>query len=136
MRAGCNVANSLRAVDEITAETLQQKLDQVVLIDVRDQRERQVSVIPGAITQEQFEQQAEDLAEKTLVAYCTAGYRSGAFAAERTKHGQPCLSLKGGILAWCHQNRPLVKPDGQPTYEVHVHGRMWNLVDAPYRGVW
>lgn len=63
--------------------------NEVILVDVRTEPERQVSMLEGAITKEQFlqqqqqQQQGNDTASSTtttnplIVTYCTVGYRSG-----------------------------------------------------------
>lgn len=140
VRAGCDVANAFRKVPEVDAETLREMLradpPAVVLVDVRQDDERLVSVIPGAISQSQFDERAKSLAGKLIVAYCTAGYRSGAFAADLIQRGLQCANLKDGMLGWCHRGFELQMPTGEATYDVHVYSKAWNIVDPPYRGVW
>lgn len=48
----------------------------IVLVDVRSQAEQAVSVIPGAITAQQYEVGTDRYAGKTVVPYCTVGGRS------------------------------------------------------------
>jgi rhodanese-related sulfurtransferase len=52
----------------------------VVLVDVRSDPERQVSMLEGAVTKEQFHQRHHELTKNddaSVVTYCTIGYRSG-----------------------------------------------------------
>ena len=77
-------------VEGITATELLQSLEegnQYILVDVRKPKEQEVSMIPGAITQKEFENRADDLAGKTVVTYCTAGYRSGPVCPEDPGQG-------------------------------------------------
>jgi rhodanese-related sulfurtransferase len=107
----------------------------LVLVDVRTPEEQRVSMIPGALTQEEFEAGREQYRDASIVAYCTIGARSGKFAAEQMKQGFHVRNLEGGILAWTHASGPLVGPDG-PTRKVHVYGRRWNLAADGYESVW
>lgn len=47
----------------------------VVLIDVRTEAEREVSRIPGAISEDEFWQHKEQYWDHIIVPYCTIGYR-------------------------------------------------------------
>ncbi|MCO4746802.1 MAG: rhodanese-like domain-containing protein [Proteobacteria bacterium] len=124
---------SFAGATEIEAEDLSQRIEagtRVVLIDVRGDKERQVSVIPGALTPEAFEaEQPEGLA----VAYCTIGARSGAYAAKNVERG--VHNLAGGILAWTHVGGALTAGD-EPTQRVHVYGRPWALSADSYEDIW
>ena len=133
----CDISNQLRDVDEIQVEeVIAAGLEQFVMIDVRPEAERAVSVIPGALSIDEFKRNVDSLNDKTLIAYCTAGYRSGVYAKEQKSHGLMIRNLRGGVLSWCEQEQQLLDPEGQPTYRVHVYGKMWNLVSDPYEGVW
>lgn len=133
----CDISNQLQDVKEIQVEEiLNSGSEQYVMIDVRPEAERAVSVIPGAVSIEEFERDSESFADKKLVAYCTAGYRSGVYARKKSVDGPTILNLRGGVLSWCEHEQPLSDTDGKPTHRVHVYGRMWNLVSKPYEGVW
>lgn len=85
-------------VEEITAAELLADLEagrELVLVDVRKPEEQTVSMIPGAIAQEEFERRQEMLRDKTVVTYCTAGYRSGLYAKELQKKNWNVLNLEG-----------------------------------------
>lgn len=147
----CDISNRLRGVDEISVAELKSLTPgKVVLIDVRPDEERNVSVIPGALSSEVFERDMGTFEGRTPVAYCTAGYRSGLYVqkmssawrqifsgSDKTKGDySPMQNLRGGILEWCHEGGELVSGDGQPTNNVHVYSKAWNLLPAPYNGVW
>ena len=108
----------------------------LVFIDVREPEEQAVSMIPGAVTAEEFERKREQFREKTLVAYCTIGYRSGRFAKRWNERGFNGVNLAGGILAWTHEGRALETPSGNDTKRVHVYGRDWNYAPEGYIPVW
>ena len=108
----------------------------VVLVDVREKHERDVSMIHGAITKEAFESDPEEHADKKIVAYCTIGYRSGNYVEELQNRGIEAFNLKGSILAWVNEGLPLTDSAGEETKRVHVYGKKWNLVPGEYEGVW
>lgn len=125
-------------VEGITAPELLQSLTEgsdYVLVDVRKPKEQEVSMIPGAITQKEFEDRADELRGKTVVTYCTAGYRSGLYARKIQDRGWQVLNLEGSILSWTHAGGPLVDDRG-PTKRVHVYSADWSLEAAAYEPVW
>ncbi len=125
-------------VPSITPEQLRQELaseSQLILVDVRQPAEQQVSMIPGAITQQEFETRFADGADATVVTYCTIGYRSGKFAAELRAKGVNAVNLRGSLLGWCHSAGELVNENG-PTHRAHVYSRRWNLLPDEFEAVW
>lgn len=126
-------------VEGITATQLDADLREgreVVLVDVRKPAEQAVSMIPGAITQQEFEQRQESLRDETIVTYCTAGYRSGLYAKKLQKKGWQVLNLEGSLLSWTHAGGPLADSDGEPTKRVHVYSADWSLEASDYDPVW
>jgi sodium/bile acid cotransporter 7 len=112
----------------------------VVLVDVRTPREREVSAVPGAVAAEVVEADPAAFADRHLVAYCTIGYRSGLWAQEWSKRGLRVDNLAGGVLAWSWAGGPFVHvgADGveAPTTTVHVYGPAWDLLAGGYQSVW
>jgi len=92
-----------------------------VVVDVRSKAETQVSVIPGAITKAQFEQDREKYDGRLVVPYCTVGGRSGAYAKQLAEDGVKVKNYKGSILDWVKNELPLVTLDGKPTNRVHTY---------------
>ncbi len=124
-------------VPEMTVEQLLagRTTDDLVLVDVREPAEQEVSMIPGAIPVRQFEAEGKRHEAKRIVVYCTIGYRSGLYARKLNELGQRIFNLKGGILAWAHAGGAVVDLNGQ-TNRVHVYGREWNLLPCGYEAVW
>jgi len=115
----------------------------LILVDVRQETEMAVSQIPGALSLDEFKQKYQANGppkDKTVVAYCTIGYRSGKFAEKLTAQGIAVRNLEGGILAWVGSHGPLVHSDSAgvtaATTTVHVYGKEWNLLPPGYQGVW
>lgn len=107
----------------------------IVLVDRREKKEQEVSMIPGAITSDEFEKNIEQYKDKPIVVYCTIGSRSGKYARRLIKKGMRAYNLKGSILAWTHAGKELVS-EGEETRRVHVYGRKWNLAPEGYEAVW
>ena len=133
-------AQEFPQVKGITVEELQQLQQQdknIILVDVRSPKEREVSMIPGAITQKEFEENLEKYSnnDAVIIAYCTIGYRSGKYAAKLSKKGINILNLEGSLLAWSHINGKLVNNNGS-TNKVHIFSRQWQLTADNYQPVW
>lgn len=107
---------------------------EMIIVDVRGEEERSVSIIPGAISEKQFEQQTDQ--SKIIVAYCTIGLRSAKFVRKIRQRGIPAFNLEGSILGWVHENGPLVDSKGKAVKRVHIYGPKWNLLPAGYVGIW
>ncbi len=124
-------------VGTIAAAALRDALaaDDFVLVDVRTERERRVSTLPGAITAEAFESRLEEFAGQTVVAYCTIGRRSSDYVRKMGRRGVEMLNLEGSVLAWTHAGGRLFN-SGAPTNRLHVYGRRWNLAADGYETVW
>jgi rhodanese-related sulfurtransferase len=127
----------------IKADELKAIIDDtnLVLIDVRQPREQEVSMLPHALTTGQF---AAIFAtgipkHKRLVVYCTIGYRSGKYAAELAKQGIKAENLEGGVLAWSFAGGKFrakdAKGDWMETNRIHVYDPEWNIVHPDYVGV-
>ncbi|KAG1672560.1 hypothetical protein FOA52_010660 [Chlamydomonas sp. UWO 241] len=90
----------------------------LVLVDVRDACESDVSVIASrcTLTRRQFEARAAELRDvgTTVVCYCTVGYRSGMYAASLVRRDgfdrDRVFNLEGSILAATQAGMPLVTP--------------------------
>ena len=123
------LADSLAATDATA--------DDVVWLDVRDARERRISVLPGAIDRETYEDRREELAGRPVIVYCTVGYRSGLAARDLRRQGVDAHNLAGGILAWAHADGEVLDGrTGEPTRRVHVYGWRWNLLPDGWKAVW
>jgi rhodanese-related sulfurtransferase len=123
---------------EISAEELLEKTKTgtVVLVDNREREERDVSMIPGAISAQSFESDIEKYADTTVVVYCTIGDRSGHYTKKLRSRGIDAYNLKGGVLAWAHAGGTFVDGHGNTTNRVHVYGAKWNLLPEDYSAVW
>lgn len=106
-----------------------------VVVDVREPSEYRVSMIPGAITKAQFENDLRSYAGTTVIAYCTVGGRSAQYAKQLAAKGVKVLNFKESIIGWCNAKLPLVTVDGNTTNQVHVYNSRYR-VPAEYQAVY
>lgn len=110
--------------------------DDVVLFDVRETAEYEVSRLPGAIRVDLDVDDASFLAAhgaaaegRVVVFYCSVGRRSSMLA-ERlqddlfARGAAGVANLEGGIFEWHNEARPLVDAIGA-TRSVHPYDRWW-----------
>ncbi|MCP9835471.1 MULTISPECIES: rhodanese-like domain-containing protein [unclassified Cyanobium] len=117
------------------AEWLDRPKDQpAVLVDVREPHERRVSMLPGAITQQDFERNSARYRSWVVVPYCTIGLRSGIYTRELRGQGFEVRNLAGSALAWAHAGLPF-ESKGKATRRVHVFNADWNLLPRGYEPV-
>jgi rhodanese-related sulfurtransferase len=105
-----------------------------LLVDVRDDHEQAVSMLPGAISRQAFERDPDRYRGRLIVPYCTIGLRSGFYAQQLIKQGFRARNLAGSVLAWAHAGQPF-EAAGLPTRRVHVYGADWNLLPRGYEPV-
>lgn len=105
----CSTSNSqnISKVIEVDEFEKQMKSDkQIVVVDLRTDKEVAKGVIPGAIQMDFYEDGfAEELSEleksKTYLVYCGSGGRSGKTAKMMSdQEFKEVYDLKGGITAW------------------------------------
>jgi rhodanese-related sulfurtransferase len=106
-----------------------------ILLDVRETDEFAVSRIPGAIrispnaNPESITSVAGDLSGKTLIFYCSVGYRSSKLATAaqtllKTQGASEIINLRGGVFAWHNAQLPLAN-DKTHTRFMHPYNERW-----------
>jgi len=113
-------------------DLLKNNPSEIVLVDVRTKHEQKVSMLKGAITRDEFLKNTSAYKGKTVVSYCTIGYRSSMFTEKLVKEGVKAFNLRGSLLLWTHTGGKLYKQSGKQTKKVHVYGKEWDLVPASY----
>jgi rhodanese-related sulfurtransferase len=114
----------------------------LVLIDVRQPAEQEISMLAHAVTPKQFAEKFRHgiPAQKRLVVYCTIGFRSGKYAEELAKQNIKAENLEGGLLAWSHAGGDFYMKDAAgnaiKTTRVHVYDKGWNFLHPDYQAVW
>jgi sodium/bile acid cotransporter 7 len=130
-------ADSFPEVKDISAREAMtlMKTKRVVFVDVRKPEEQEVSMLPGAVTDEIFKRNVKRYKDQIVIGYCTISYRSGKLAKKLRKKGFAMLNLKGGLLAWVHEGGKVYDEQGE-TKRVHVYWKKWNYLPAGYEAVW
>ncbi len=112
---------------------------QILLIDVREAEEFNVSRIPGAVridpgisTAALSQTLAERAKGRKVVFYCSVGERSSRLAKKSkaallTSGAQSVHNLNGGIFSWHNTKRKLENSAGQTPY-VHPFNKSWGLL--------
>lgn len=86
---------------------------QVVILDVRTEKEYQEGHIDGAVLidvkESDFIKKAEAILpkDKTIAVYCRSGRRSATAAGMLGERGYQVVNLKGGIMAWKDAQKPV-----------------------------
>jgi rhodanese-related sulfurtransferase len=109
--------------------------ERVWLVDVREREERLVSMLPGAMSLEQFERRRKNADVGQVVAYCTVGLRSGDWVDQMRDTGLDAVNLTGGVLGWTHAGGP-VWDQGQDSRRIHVYSEYWSLAPDGFEMVW
>ncbi len=130
-------AREFPAVEEIEPRAAMALAEsgRVVFVDVRSKKEQAVSMLPGAVTEEEFLKDPDRYKGFTLIGYCTISYRSGKLAEKLKRRGIRMVNLRGGLLAWVHDGGKVYDRDGE-TRRIHVYGRKWNLGPSSYEATW
>ena len=139
--------------------TLQKSMNNLLIFDVREGKERDISSIPNSI----WIDTSKDIGDNvqiahglikchfsvdqhqslSIIAYCSIGYRSSEFI---TALNQLCFhenypfrdkiktyNLEGSIFKWANENRPLVGNDNNFTSFVHPYNMIWGaLLNSDY----
>jgi rhodanese-related sulfurtransferase len=125
-------------VPELGVAELQVLTEQheVLLVDVREAAEQAVSMIPGALTLDEFLDDSDAHRDVPIIVYCTIGARSADTVRWLAGEGFDAYNLAHGILGWTHAGEPLATPAGEPTEAVHVYGAEWDLAACRYTSTW
>ncbi len=127
-RAGAAAYPTAPTIDIASAKAL----DGALWLDVRSSGERAVSMIDGAIAEQDL---PADLGARPVVVYCTIGVRSGAATLALRRRGIEAYNLYGGVLGWAQAGGTFRDPSGAVTRRVHVYGAAWNRLPEGYEAV-
>ena len=114
----------------IRANELEEKLENVVILDTRAPEEFDVSHIPGArmINYDKFKvKDVNDVPKNAeVIVYCSVGYRSERVGEKLREAGyEDVKNLYGGIFDWKNQGYDVVNLNNQPTDSVHTYNNSW-----------
>jgi len=130
-------------VKTISVDSLDEKLNDVILLDAREKEEYDISKIPGAIYigYKNFNKvNLKNLDKnKEVVVYCSIGYRSEKIGEILKKEGfRDVQNLYGSIFAWANAGYPLEDKDGNPTINIHTYNKKWSrwVVNKNLEKIW
>lgn len=114
----------------ITVDSLNQNNAQITILDAREPNEFSVSHIKNAIYvgYENFsiKKVVKKIPnDKTVVVYCSIGYRSEKIGEQLQKEGYKVYNLYGGIFNWTNQGYEVVDSTNKPTKKVHGYDKDW-----------
>ena len=120
---GFSLMNQDRSASTITVQethTLMQSDTTHLLLDVRTPQEWSGSSghLQGAILipLQELEERIKELdphQEKTIIAYCRSGNRSGTAARILKEHGFKVVNMLGGMMEWNADRLPVVRETGR-----------------------
>jgi len=139
LRAGCSnpkfdqeVASTISfSVPVMSCTDLNEKLDDMVLLDAREKKEYKVSHIPNA-TRIGYKSPdysvVKNLPKDTpIVVYCSIGYRSEKIGEQLQEQGfTRVYNLYGSIFEWVNLGFPVEDETGTSTNQVHTYNRIWS----------
>lgn len=110
----------------------------IVLLDARSEAEFRVSHLPGAVFANNTRMALEALETsdpaRTVVVYCSVGYRSSRLAEKLRARGiENVFNLEGSLFQWANEGRPLYRGD-ERVYGAHPYDEEWGQL--LYRRLW
>lgn len=103
----------------------------IIFLDAREIEEYNVSHIPGAIHVGykgfNLEKTLRIISKnKTVVVYCSVGYRSGEIAQKLNQNSTKAFNLYGGIFNWINMKRPVEDFNNNKTFKIHGYDKSWS----------
>lgn len=124
------IARQYPSVVNVEVDDLRAALDggqSPVLIDVREKGEFAVSHLANAVNITKVEGVSYPK-DTPIIAYCSVGVRSAAFAKKLSEQGFTNVrNLRGSIFAWGNKNYPLWRGD-LPVQAVHPYDKKWGIL--------
>lgn len=137
--AGIRASFSCQSVNTSTLASWVEQKEDLILLDVREEGEFEVSrisdsaihIVPGTPASSVISQikdiHGDHLEAKKIICYCSLGYRSGQMADSLIESNllskEQVYNLEGSIFKWANENRPLVGSD-----TVHPYNNTFGLL--------
>lgn len=93
--------------EKISIEDLKEKINDFVILDVRESDEieggkinNSIHMPLGLVIRNANKGEIDDLKDKKICTYCRNGYRGNIAADELKKKGFNAITLDGGFMAW------------------------------------
>lgn len=128
----------------ISSEEIMKRKDNIILVDVRTVPEREVSTIPGSVSQQEFESKYLHkkvcIDDMMIIPFCTVGYRSGKYCNKLVELGYHNVGNGEGIIMWTHHGNGLCRQSENGKTEfttvVHTFGQQWDATAADFEAVY
>ncbi|NJN33921.1 MAG: rhodanese-like domain-containing protein [Saprospiraceae bacterium] len=119
------------SVSEISVQQLSGQVNDVLLVDAREQKEYAVSHLNHSVWVGYDNLDLTPLSNvpknKPIVVYCSVGYRSEKVAEKLIKQGFTNVkNLYGGIFEWKNQDKTIMNEKGE-TDQVHAFSKTWGV---------
>lgn len=125
--AAFGAVNGVKTLGPKDLVSLQAQAD-VLLVDVREVEEFEVSHLYGAVWEEAINWQEVDK-NQPIVLYCTIGFRSTEWGTTLAKQGfRNLYNLDGGIVRWKNEKHTVFNQLNQPTDSVHVYSDLFGFL--------
>ena len=130
------IATEFPNIRQLTTEELSDILrddsKEVMLLDVREEAEVEVSHLLGAVRVNSVREAASLIASAPqhtiIVAYCSVGYRSAELVAQLNKVStREVYNLKGSLFQWANEQRPVYRGTERVT-TVHPFSDRWGTL--------
>ena len=127
----------------VNGTSLEKIYDDVLILDIRELEEYNVSHLPKAqflgSKNPDFSILENVNKQQKIVVYCSIGYRSEKMGEKLNKMGfENVFNLYGSIFAWVNENRLIIDNDGMPTKKVHTYNKRWSkwVMNSEYEKIY
>ncbi len=119
------------SVEEISVKDAAELHGKAIFLDSRAKKEYTVSHIKGAkwIGYDEFDTSSLKgiSKDKTIIVYCSVGYRSEKITKKLNKLGYKSVSnLYGGMFEWVNQGEKVYTNEDVATLKVHAYNKTWS----------
>ena len=119
-----------KSVPFITLFELKKNYNSYIIFDTREKKEYETSHLKNAInisyTKFYIDEFTKKINEnKTIVVYCSIGYRSEKIGKQLLSKGYKVYNLYGGIFNWINQNQEVFDMNNCITQKIHCYNKKW-----------
>ena len=136
------IRSKFEGISCVSAKDVKQKMQDgpVRLLDVRSEKEIEISIVKGAVVLEDFLRDAENnqnYANQTIYVYCTTGERSRAKCGELKSQfpNAEFVNVVGGVIDFANEGFAFVDPNGRPTNRIHTFNSWFDSLPNGYEAV-
>jgi rhodanese-related sulfurtransferase len=129
------------SVPVISTDELKKIHSEVIIFDARNKTEYETSRIPDAyfLDDAKISLINTKWKNKTIVVYCSVGYRSEKAAEKLKKAGfNDVRNLYGGIFEWINNRYEVEDFNKEPVNKIHTYNKKWSvwIENNNYQKIW